>query len=153
MGVNRTTAGLDDLSMQDSYGEDMMNCWSEEFLRMRYMEHGSGWIGLVTTLHFRLRFLVGPYTIYQIKEKFGALRYYCDAEGTIPEGLPDTDDLRESVRRLIEDAEHRSGTICERCGHAGTTTSRNGWMRTRCGPCKDQEDAEREKEKSHSTSG
>jgi len=151
MGVNRT---LDELSMQDCYGADMMNCWSEEFLRHRGMEHGAGWIGLVTTLHYRLRFLVGPYTIYQIKEKFGALRYYCDAEGTIPEGLPDTDHLRDTVRRLIEDAEHRSSTICERCGHAGTTTvSKTGWMRTRCGPCKDQEDAEREKEKSNSTSG
>jgi hypothetical protein len=143
MGANKT--GLNDLSMQDSYGADMMNCWSEEFLRYRGMEHGAGWIGLVTTLHFRLRFLVGSYTIYQIKEKFGALRYYCTAEGEIPEGLPDTDVLRETVRRLIEDAEHRSATICERCGHAGTNATINRWCSTRCGPCRDQENAEREK--------
>ena len=152
MGVNKT--GLYDLGMAECYGDDMMNCWSEEFLRFRGMEHGPGWVGLVTTLHFRLRFLVGPYMIYQIKEKFGVLRYYSTAESTIPEGLPDTEYLRETVRRLIEDAEHRSATICERCGHAGTTTqSKTGWLRTRCGPCKDQEDAEREKETSNSTAG
>lgn len=145
MGVNKT--GLD-LTMEQSYSRDMIDNWSTEFLRYRGMEHGPGWIGLVTTLHFRLRFLVGPYQIFQIKEKFGALRYYCDAEGTIPEGLPDTGDLRETVRRLIEDAEHRSQTICERCGHAGTTTSKNGWLKTRCGPCKDYEDAEQEKSNS-----
>ncbi len=151
MGANKT--GLNDLGMQDCYGDDMMACWSEEFLRHRGMEHGPGWIGLVTTLHFRLRFLVGPYTIYQIKEKFGALRYYCNAEGTIPEGLPDTKHLRDRVRRLIEDAEHRSSTLCERCGHAGTTASIKGWLSTRCGSCRDQEHAEREKEKSNSTPG
>lgn len=152
MGANRTS--LNALEMTGAYGGDMMGCWSPEFLKYRGMEHGPGWIGLVTTLHFRLRFLVGPYTIYQIKEKFGALRYYSNAEGTIPEGLPDTDWLREAVRRLIADAEHRSETLCEICGHAGTLTqTKTGWFRTRCGPCKDQENADREKEKSNSTAG
>ncbi len=142
MAANKTQL---DLTMKQAYGEDIMEHWSPEFLRCRGMEHGAGWIGLVTTLHFRLRFLVGDYIIFQMKEKFGALRYYCDAEGTIPEGLPDTVYLRETVRRLIEDAEHASAKICERCGHAGTLTSRKGWYSTRCGPCRDYENAEREK--------
>ena len=146
MAPNRTRL---EVEMDGAYGKDMMDRWSSEFLRFRGMEHGPGWIGLVTTLHWRLRFLVGDYQIFQIKEKFGGLRYYCDAEGTIPEGLPDTVYLRDTVRRLIEDAEHRSQTICEVCGHAGTLTT-GKWWKTRCGSCRDQEDAE---QKSNSSEG
>lgn len=138
--------------MKKCYPQDMLDCWDPAFLRYRGMEHGRGWIGLVTGLHFRLRYLVGDYRIHQVKQKFGGLRYYCDAVSIIPDGLPDTGRLRETVRNLISDAEHRSETICERCGHAGTVTIREGWARSRCGPCKDREDAEREEEKSNRSS-
>lgn len=137
--TNNIAAGVPSDQMRLCYPEDMLNCWSPDFLRYRGMEHKRGWLGLVVGLHFRLRFLVGDYTIYQVKEKFGALRYYCDAEQAIPDVLPDSDDLRERVRRLIADAEHRSGTICEVCGHSGMTINRRGWLATRCGSCRDAE--------------
>jgi hypothetical protein len=77
---------------------------------------GDGWASLVQPL-IDLCEREGV-AIAQIKEKFGALRFYVD--GASPE-----------VYAQIEAAETASRTICEVCGAAGRM--RDGpWIRTLC---------------------
>jgi hypothetical protein len=74
---------------------------------------GPGWAGLVKEgfdicLKYGLR-------IYQIKEKFGGLRFYCEDD------------------RMVEllGIEGRSYTICEECGAPGKDRP-GGWIKTLC---------------------
>lgn len=60
--------------------------------------------------------------IFQVKEKFGTLRFYCSFY---------TDELN----KLIQEAEEKSYYICELCGsteHVGKTL---GWILTCCEDC------------------
>jgi len=67
------------------------------------------------------------FSIHQIKEKFGGLRFYwgCDV---------DSDETRE-LRGATDLAESLSYTICEECGApaSGTKTAKgSGWIRSLC---------------------
>jgi hypothetical protein len=83
-------------------------------------EHvGPGWKDLILDLCSELRTVHGwDGNIYQIKEKFGGLRFYAD--GFEPEG-----------RSAIASAEGKSYTICEECGDPGVPRG-GGWVKTFC---------------------
>lgn len=59
--------------------------------------------------------------IHQIKEKFGALRFYTG---------PCSDELNE----MIAEAEHESERTCEYCGKLGRLR-KGGWLKTLCDEC------------------
>ena len=61
----------------------------------------------------------------QIKQKFGALRFY-------------TDGATKQMLELIRDAEARSETICEICGAQGKRLSNGVWVKTRCQKHRDE---------------
>ena len=65
----------------------------------------------------------------QIKEKYGALRFYMTGE---------TDEMFA----IINKAEEQSSVTCENCGKKGKLRGR-GWLYTRCAPCwkKEQKNA------------
>jgi hypothetical protein len=79
-----------------------------------------GWDQLVFDLHVAIKALFPDYQVYQIKEKFGTLRYYCSVE-TDP-----------AVRALIRAAEVASASICETCGAPGIARNPGGWISTEC---------------------
>ena len=56
--------------------------------------------------------------IVQIKEKFGALRFYCDGGD-------------QYINGVIDMAESMSTSICEQCGDVGHTRG-GGWLVTLC---------------------
>ena len=60
--------------------------------------------------------------IAQIKEKFGALRFYLALWEKASPGL----------QTEIDAAERASITICQECGGSGRTREKNGWLRTLC---------------------
>lgn len=60
----------------------------------------------------------------QIKEKFGALRFYWN--GTM------SDDARVRVEEALALAEARSACTCEICGKEGRLHTRGGWLATAC---------------------
>jgi hypothetical protein len=62
--------------------------------------------------------------VVQIKEKFGALRFYTSI------CYPDLDDL-------ISYAEKKSAKICEFCGASGELR-KQGWLNTRCDQCEEE---------------
>lgn len=79
----------------------------------RWISCGRGWYSLIVELDERLRALFPNYAVHQVKEKFGGLRYYWDAE-----------DLRDPERMELAEsfvctAESRAAVTCELCGAPG----------------------------------
>lgn len=93
-------------------------------------ECGDGWFGLIYDLSKkiddeakRLELSDEYYPkLTQVKEKFGTLRYYI---------LGATDKMLD----WIEEAEIKSGGICESCGEGGTVHNDLGWVSTLCEKC------------------
>jgi hypothetical protein len=90
---------------------------------------GPGWAGLVKE-GFDLCLRRGA-RIYQIKEKFGGLRFYCDFEWGLEESK----------------LEERSLSICEECGRPGKPRG-GGWIKTLCDSCDEPDARLRRRERS-----
>ena len=86
------------------------------------IETEDGWYDLID----RLLSKIGPVNVHQIKEKFGALRFYCDPIAPI-----ENSELYDEIHK----AEAESTTICEQCGKPGKLRNKNGWFRTICDEC------------------
>jgi len=84
---------------------------------------GLGWFDLVRKLDSDISKLAPEYTIDQVKEKFGGLRYYI---GGVDENVFD------EVYELISKAEVESTKTCDVCGDTGRGISIKGWYVTRC---------------------
>ena len=89
----------------------------------------AGWIPLLITLHNSIAIIEPNYKIFQIKEKFGGLRYYIDYPSDISK------EAKEIIFNLIHSAEQQSFTICEICGQQGELSKTNYWFKTRCSVC------------------
>jgi len=106
-------------------------------------ECGEGWHRIILDTHNKLKYVDPNYTIVQIKEKFGGLRYYFDASveyGSIQQHIMDD---------IVRAAEHEASITCEKCGEQGwdkgvETRSDRGWYYTYCKECSDGAVAERE---------
>jgi hypothetical protein len=68
---------------------------------------------------------VPEYTLHQVKEKYGTLRYCSDPCGKHR-------DVDDEFEELIDQAEKRSAHICEDCGADGKHCRSGGWYRTLC---------------------
>jgi len=84
---------------------------------------GNGWFPLIDTLCAEIQRYVDaahvrPVVAVQVKEKFGALRFYATGGD-------------EYTRSLIWLADALSGCICEQCG-APALSSGDGWIVTHC---------------------
>ncbi|MDN5793322.1 MAG: hypothetical protein L0H22_09735 [Brevibacterium aurantiacum] len=89
-----------------------------------------GWGPLIADLEAKLKALSPDYSISQVKEKFGGLRYYASA------GDVDAETSKQFYD-LIREAEAKSDEICECCGQPGRLTRRGGrgWYKTLCSAC------------------
>lgn len=100
----------------------------QETLMCFGFEHGDGWYNIIDKLceniqshidwHNRAGEKVPQLVAVQVKEKFGALRFYTG---------PSTD----YIRGMIAMAESMSEVTCEECGSPGKRRS-GGWIRTLC---------------------
>ena len=91
-------------------------------------DHGNGWFDLEWRLCEDLEKLgVGPgYKLFQVKEKFGTLRWYATDDGS----AVDYDVYHARVR----EAERESAKTCEACGQPGKLRD-GGWVHTYCDAC------------------
>lgn len=88
------------------------------------LEVWDGWKDLICDLVDHIEGSTGEKLIlFQVKEKFGGLRFYIDSNST---GL---------VKEFVQSAEDRSWHICEKCGAPGSETVSGGWMKTLCQSC------------------
>lgn len=90
------------------------------------IETGDGWYQLIDDLCHRIQKYIDDNDkkqsiAIQIKEKFGALRFYCY----------NGDDV---IFDMIDAAEKDSMEICESCSKPGIMRN-DGWMKVRCDPC------------------
>ena len=81
-----------------------------EYLETKWV--GPGWMPIVRELDAQLSFIDPDYTIVQVKEKFGGLRYYIDSEKN-----------SEEMYKLISIAEGRCWRVCESCGSTNSVTT------------------------------
>ena len=79
----------------------------------------AGWRRLFDALLIDLERVQPGFRVKQATQKFGELRVY------LTSGSPE-------AFRLIDEAEHKSRTICERCGEAGTLRTSSGYVETLC---------------------
>lgn len=85
-----------------------------------------GWFPLIEKLLLDIRALPqeeGMVRINQIKEKFGGLRVYVEVSGS--------EDFKERVYAMIEQAEKEAAHTCEFCSEPGALR-KGGWMRVTC---------------------
>jgi hypothetical protein len=92
---------------------------------------GSGWVDLVVALDQRLAEIDPDYTVLQVKEKFGLLRYYVQ---TSEDYVCTGDFMTDPFWALVREAEDASGRICEDCGTEGRQR-KGGWIITLCDAC------------------
>ena len=141
----KQTHDLKDSSVYRTYGCECSNGWYELIrdccckIADKYEEYG----------------IEVDFIPEQIKEKFGTLRFYYNYENS-PKVIPAIDmiggtsirfepgsiddseeknQLRRAIAGIIDDAEERSGHICEFCGAAGELRKDLGWLRTLCDDC------------------
>lgn len=85
------------------------------YAAMQYGSHmREGWYDLVLELDDAISKIYPMYTIDQVKEKFGGLRY---SIGTLPDILPQPQ--HDEIYKLIHEAEEKSFVICDICGKPG----------------------------------
>lgn len=82
---------------------------------------GEGWHPLIRELEEKLNAIDPEFTLQQIKEKFGGLRYYAHSH---------TDD--PTFRAAINEAEVQSERTCEVCGEPGQIKATHHWLKCLC---------------------
>ncbi|MCA2246066.1 MULTISPECIES: hypothetical protein [Mycobacteriaceae] len=95
----------------------------------RWFRHDAGWYPISIACDRQLAALDGGYVVYQVKEKFGTLRYYCE---------PSTErrtELWERFTAITDAAERESAITCERCGQPGRPHRQPFWVKTLCAMC------------------
>lgn len=92
-----------------------------------FRECGPGWEKLIAPLEERVNLLGG--IVAQIKEKFGALRFYYHPAET---ESPRTAEAWGALEFDVEQAERDSRKICEMCGAPGVLMTSGSWLKTLC---------------------
>lgn len=87
----------------------------------RDIECGKGWWPLLADLNAKLAEIDPDYRIYQIKEKFGGLRYYF---------APSFPDRAGPMNILVREYERKCAETCEATGKEGILMIRNGYFKT-----------------------
>lgn len=86
-----------------------------------------GWLKMVSDLTLDLRSITEHFTVLQVKEKFGGLRFYYE----LPNHLPEID--RQKFRDRVDLAESGSFFVCGTCGTTDDVSQLG--MRPVCDTC------------------
>jgi len=104
-------------------------------------ECDDGWFQLIYDLSKQISEICPRVKAAQVKEKFGTLRFYIDGVQM---------DKADLIYDLIQKAESKSGTICERCGENKTVkcegTKGSYWVKTLCAECRRKDENRKERE-------
>jgi hypothetical protein len=82
---------------------------------------GKGWWPLIADLDAALCKIDPSYSVYQIKEKFGSLRFYY---------APSFPQFSEQMNAIVLDYEKKCQQTCEATGKEGVLMVRNGLFKT-----------------------
>jgi len=87
----------------------------------RLLRCNDGWINIIAECHSELLAIDKNYSIYQIKEKFGTLRYYCE---------PSNSKHKEQFHAIVDKYERMSIKTCEISGASGVLMKKEGYFKT-----------------------
>lgn len=93
------------------------------YSKLHFFECGDGWFQLIWDLSEKLSKF--GMIARQVKEKFGGLRFYFDFDAPGYEGY-------DEARKLVEEAENLSYSVCEATGKPGKLRNDIGWLKTLC---------------------
>jgi hypothetical protein len=97
----------------------------------KYLDVLPGWYGIILELDKQIAEIDPDYSIAQIKEKFGGLRYNVESSNNF-----------EAIQPLIREAEDQAAKTCERCGAPAELRKRRSWLVTECYDCLPADKAE-----------
>lgn len=104
------------------------------YLELCFVECGPGWNEIIKNLSEEINKILNGnvkyFSVVQIKQKFGGLRFYYDADYDKIE-----DDILEKIKEVVEKAEEKSFQTCEKCGNEGKLKSDGYWLFTICDKC------------------
>lgn len=103
----------------------------------RWISCDKGWFKLLAETNDLMKYMHPNYEIYQVKEKFGELRYYFNLptlETDDEEELKNYEKIYKIMQAIARAAEHKSAHICETCGERGRVRDEN-WYKTLCYYC------------------
>jgi hypothetical protein len=82
---------------------------------------GKGWWPIIADLDIELSEIDPDYSVYQVKEKFGNLRYYY---------APSFPEFAKQMNDLVSVYEFKCALTCEATGNRGVLMIRNGLYKT-----------------------
>lgn len=139
---------LNDIDLPEDageYSEDLLDIMNRIPISWgRWISCDKGWYKILADTNRKMKMMWPNYEIHQVKEKFGTLRFYCGISSEDEDWKAMNEDVRNTIYDIMEDianqAEHRSGHICETCGGYGITRDRNRWYKTLCASCAIEQD-------------
>lgn len=108
----------------------MTSCFGEQKIPMMTSANnvGTGWWDIIKELEEKLNAIDPNFDLLQVKEKFGALRYYAVLSQDSKHSTTDVAAFHDA----IAEAEGRSDTTCEECGEPAEPKAYRGWLKTLC---------------------
>ena len=111
---------------------DFPTLYQTDRVRQNGIAIGNGWEPLLRKLSEKIMLSLATlpeeeratFEVWQVKEKFGALRYYAEPSDITPE-----------IKQAIQEAESVSAITCEICGGPGESYTITDWIHTLCHPC------------------
>ena len=88
---------------------------------IKHIDCDDGWLDLIADCHSELLAIDPNYTVFQIKQKFGTLRYYAE---------PSKEKFAKKFRTVINNYEQLSAQTCESTGTKGVLMKKGGWYKT-----------------------
>ena len=88
---------------------------------IKHIDCDDGWLDLIADCHSELLAIDPNYTVFQIKQKFGTLRYYAE---------PSQEKFTKKFRAVISKYEKLSSQVCETSGAKGVLMKKGGWYKT-----------------------
>jgi len=99
----------------------------EPYRTLGYPNCERGWQGVLVLLCRRIEMALGDreeFEFIRIKQKFGTLRLYWEAEAS--------EETNAKIDNAVDLAVARSACTCEVCSREGRLHNNEGWLETRC---------------------
>lgn len=147
MGLNESS---NNEIMEDAgeYAEDFVNIINRIPENCgKWISCRKGWYQLIVDTNNKMKFMCPDYEIYQIKEKFGTLRFYWGIPRDSAWFKSKNEDELQLIRSIMTDiersAESSSVSKCEFCGDRGQIRT-GRWVKTLCKACAQENNYELE---------
>ena len=123
--------------------EELLTRYPILFSKFSYFECNNGWFYIINDASFELEqinrsFSNPEYKVvaFQIKDKFGSLRYYVEFSDALVEDEPVYNKVSNKVYTILQKVENLSSKVCQSCaGELSVRNSTKGYKEVYCEKC------------------